>query len=49
MMFQLLPGVGVIPRAWRHPVEGRHHRANKRCKASRKAQRRARRITRLSK
>lgn len=46
MMFQLIPGAGVMARGWRWPVRGKHYRANPHRKARRKAQRIARRINR---
>ena len=39
-------GPTVLPRLWRYPAEGKHHRAAPKDKAKRKAQRKARRINR---
>lgn len=45
MKFQATPW-GIMPRGWRHPPVGAHHRANKTKKKARKSQRIARRINR---
>lgn len=39
-------GPTVLPRLWRYPADGKHHRAAPKDKAKRKAQRKARRINR---